>query len=55
MGVDYIYGRAESTGGILWVVGKDPDLFNYFYLNDGAEHPNAIFHEKQCFLYPDKR
>ncbi len=30
LGVDYIYGRAESTGGILWVVGKDPDLFNYF-------------------------
>ena len=29
-GVDYIFGRAESTGGWLWVVGKDPDLFNYF-------------------------
>jgi hypothetical protein len=30
LGVDYIYGRAESTGGTLWVAGKDPDLFNYF-------------------------
>jgi hypothetical protein len=30
LGVDYIYGRAESTGGMLWVAGKDPDLFNYF-------------------------
>lgn len=30
LGVDYIYGRAESTGGMLWVVGRDPDLFNYF-------------------------
>ncbi|RME94846.1 MAG: hypothetical protein D6766_04810 [Verrucomicrobia bacterium] len=30
LGVDYIYGRAESTGGRLWVAGKDPDLFNYF-------------------------
>jgi hypothetical protein len=30
LGVDYIYGHAESTGGSLWVVGKDPDLFNYF-------------------------
>ncbi len=30
LGVDYIYGHAESTGGMLWVVGKDPDLFNYF-------------------------
>jgi hypothetical protein len=30
LGADYIFGRAESTGGLLWVVGKDPDLFNYF-------------------------
>src|SRR5208282_3746771 len=30
MGVDYIFGRAESTGGLLWVAGRDPDLFNYF-------------------------
>jgi hypothetical protein len=30
LGVDYIHGHAESTGGQLWVVGKDPDLFNYF-------------------------
>ncbi|MBI5387796.1 MAG: hypothetical protein HZA90_24300 [Verrucomicrobia bacterium] len=30
LGVDYVFGHAESTGGSLWVVGKDPDLFNYF-------------------------
>ncbi len=29
-GVDYIYGRCESTNGALWVVGKDPYLFDYF-------------------------
>ncbi|MGQ9631803.1 MAG: hypothetical protein ACUVXI_16065 [bacterium] len=29
-GVGYIYGRAQSTGGELWVVGKDPELFDYF-------------------------
>jgi len=29
-GVGYIYGRTQSTGGELWVVGKDPDLFDYF-------------------------
>ena len=29
-GVDYVFGRAESTGGLLYVIGKDPDLFNYF-------------------------
>jgi len=30
MGVDYVYGRVESTGGRLWVVGRDPHLFEYF-------------------------
>ena len=30
MGVDYIYCPVESTGGALWVVGKDPILFDYF-------------------------
>jgi len=30
MGVDYVYGQVESTGGALWVVGKDPVLFDYF-------------------------
>ena len=29
-GVDYIYGLVEGTGGALWVVGKDPTLFDYF-------------------------
>ncbi len=28
--VDYVYGRVESTGGALWVVGRDPMLFDYF-------------------------
>ncbi len=30
LGVDYIQGRAESTGGVLWVVGRDPKLFDLF-------------------------
>lgn len=30
MGVDYIRGHSESTGGELWVVGRDPELFDYF-------------------------
>jgi hypothetical protein len=30
MGVDYIHGHCKSTDGMLWVVGKDPDLFEYF-------------------------
>lgn len=28
--VPYIYGHAESTGGSLWVVGKNAHLFDYF-------------------------
>lgn len=30
LNVDFVFGRAASTGGWLWVVGRDPDLFNYF-------------------------
>jgi hypothetical protein len=29
-GVDFVYGHAESTSGVLWVVGMDADLFDYF-------------------------
>ena len=29
-GVPYIFGRAESTGGRMWVVGKNARLFDYF-------------------------
>jgi hypothetical protein len=29
-GVEYVYGPVEGTGGALWVVGKDPTLFDYF-------------------------
>jgi len=28
--VDYIYGSVESVKGRLWVVGKDPVLYDYF-------------------------
>jgi hypothetical protein len=28
--VDYVYGTAESTEGKLWVVGRDPKLFDFF-------------------------
>jgi len=30
LGVDYVYGQTETTHGALWVVGKDPELFDYF-------------------------
>lgn len=28
--VDYVYGHVESTKGRLWVLGKDPYLYDYF-------------------------
>jgi len=30
LGVEYVFGKVESTKGRLWVVGKDPYLFDYF-------------------------
>ncbi len=30
LGVDYVHGKVESTKGKLWVVGRDPRLFDYF-------------------------
>jgi hypothetical protein len=30
LGVPYIFGRAESTGGRMWVVGRNGRLFDYF-------------------------
>ena len=30
LGVDYVCGQVESTKGRLWIVGKDPHLFDYF-------------------------
>jgi hypothetical protein len=29
-GVPYVHGHAESTGGLLWVIGRNPRLFDYF-------------------------
>jgi hypothetical protein len=29
-GVDYLFGHCESTGGALWVAGRNPDLFDYY-------------------------
>jgi hypothetical protein len=40
LGIDFIFGHAESTGGLLWVVGRDPDLFNYFLPERWRRTPN---------------
>ncbi len=41
MGVDYVYGLVEETGGALWVVGKDPTLFDYFLPEKWRETPRT--------------
>jgi hypothetical protein len=52
-GVDYIYGSTESTHGVLWVAGNDPNLFDYFLPERWRRTPrqrlsqyNQIYHTK---------
>ncbi len=47
MGVDYIYGVVESTGGALWVVGNDPMLFDYFLPEKWRRTPRKKLVESQ--------
>lgn len=41
MGVDYVYGRVESSAGALWVVGDDPVLFDYFLPEKWRKTPRS--------------
>ncbi len=41
MGVEYVYGPVEATGGRLWVVGKDPSLFDYFLPDQWSHTPRV--------------
>lgn len=51
LGVDYVFGRAESTGGLLWVVGKDPDLFNYFLPERWRRTPKRKLSSRKQVFY----
>jgi len=51
LAVDYIFGHAESTGGRLWVVGKDPDLFNYFLPERWRRTPKRKLSPKNQVFY----
>jgi hypothetical protein len=51
LGVDYVMGRAESTGGFLWVVGKDPDLFNYFLPERWRRTPKKALSPRNQVFY----
>lgn len=50
-GVPYIYGHAESTGGHLWVVGKNARLFDYFLPERWRKTPSISFSDKKEVFY----
>lgn len=51
LGVPYIYGHAESTGGRLWVVGKNADLFDYFLPERWRKTPALKLSETKEVFY----
>jgi hypothetical protein len=50
-GVPYIYGHAESTGGHLWVVGRNARLFDYFLPERWRKTPSIRLSEKKEVFY----
>lgn len=51
MGVDYVYGHVESTRGRLWVVGKDPYLFDYFLPERWEQTPKTRLSVSNMLYY----
>lgn len=51
LGVPYIYGHAESTGGHLWVVGKNARLFDYFLPERWRRTPSIRLSEAKEIFY----
>jgi hypothetical protein len=51
MGVPYIYGHAESTGGHLWVVGRNSRLFDYFLPERWRKTPSLKLSETKEVFY----
>ena len=49
LGVDYVYGRTESTGGALWVVGSNPELFSYFLPERWRTKPVKLSQTNQTY------
>ncbi len=54
LGVDYVFGRAESTGGSLWVVGKTPELFSYFLPERWRYKQVNLSHRRQTYYVQSK-
>jgi hypothetical protein len=54
-GVDYLYGHCESTAGVLWVVGRDPDLFDYYLPERWRTTPQVrLFENHETYLTTSK-
>ncbi len=51
LGVPYIYGHAESTGGHLWVVGKNARLFDYFLPERWRKTPSIRLSDSKEIFY----
>lgn len=51
MGVPYIYGHAESTGGRMWVVGRNSRLFDYFLPERWRKTPSLSLSEYNEVFY----
>lgn len=49
--VPYIHGHVESTGGLLWVVGRNPLLFDYFVPERWRKTPYQPLSEKSEVYY----
>jgi len=50
-GVPYLFGHAESTGGRLWVVGRNPHLFDYFLPERWRKTPTIRLSETKEVFY----
>ncbi len=51
MGVPYIFGHVESTGGNLWVVGRNARLFDYFLPERWRKTPQVPLSENNEVNY----
>ena len=51
LGVDYLFGQAESTRGSLWVVGRNPDLFHYFLPERWRRTPKRVLSSHNQVFY----
>ncbi len=51
MGVPYIHGNAESTGGLMWVVGRNARLFDYFLPERWRKTPRRLLSQRNEVYY----